>query len=119
MQMTKQIRRKMIPAVISMVLAVSLLIGCGTGQEQAGVSSVTESTAESSSIDAASEASGTDSSGENSWNEDNSAISDIYVEAIPNLSDDFIRGMDASSVLAEENSGVVYYNFEGEEQDVF
>lgn len=27
--------------------------------------------------------------------------------------------MDASSVLAEEKSGVKYYNFDGEEQDVF
>ena len=45
--------------------------------------------------------------------------SDVYVEPIPDISDDFIRGMDASSVLVEEKSGVKYYNFEGEEQDVF
>lgn len=45
--------------------------------------------------------------------------SSIYVEPIENISDDFIRGMDASSILSEEASGVVYYNFEGEEQDVF
>jgi arabinogalactan endo-1,4-beta-galactosidase len=45
--------------------------------------------------------------------------SEVYVEAIPDISDDFIRGMDASSVLVEENSGVKYYNFDGEEQDVF
>ena len=45
--------------------------------------------------------------------------SEIYVEPIPDISDDFIRGMDASSVLVEENSGVTYYNEEGEEQDVF
>ncbi|MFU0826575.1 MAG: Arabinogalactan endo-beta-1,4-galactanase [Lachnoclostridium sp.] len=44
---------------------------------------------------------------------------DIYVEAIPDISDDFIRGMDTSSVLALENSGITYYNFEGKEQDVF
>lgn len=44
---------------------------------------------------------------------------EVYVEAVPNLSDDFIKGMDASSVLVEENSGVKYYNFDGEEQDVF
>ena len=44
---------------------------------------------------------------------------DIYVEPIPDISDDFIRGMDASAVLAEENSGVKYYNYDGEEQDVF
>lgn len=45
--------------------------------------------------------------------------SDVYVEPIPDISDDFIRGMDASSVLVEEKSGVKYYNFDGEEQDVF
>ena len=44
---------------------------------------------------------------------------DIYVEPVANISDDFIRGMDASAVLAIENSGVTYYNYEGEEQDVF
>ncbi|MGN0341925.1 MAG: arabinogalactan endo-beta-1,4-galactanase [Roseburia sp.] len=45
--------------------------------------------------------------------------SSINVEAIPDISDDFIRGMDASSVLSLENSGVTYYNYEGDEQDVF
>lgn len=45
--------------------------------------------------------------------------SDIYIEPIPDISDDFIRGMDASAVLVNENSGAVYYNYEGEEQDVF
>lgn len=45
--------------------------------------------------------------------------SSVYVEAIPGISDDFYRGMDASAVLALENSGVKYYNFDGEEQDVF
>ena len=44
---------------------------------------------------------------------------EIKIEAIPNISDDFIRGMDASSVLVLENSGVTFYNYEGEEQDVF
>lgn len=43
----------------------------------------------------------------------------IFVAPIPDISDDFIRGMDASSVLAEEKSGVRYYNEAGEEQDVF
>lgn len=45
--------------------------------------------------------------------------SDIYVKKVQNLPDDFIMGMDASSVLVEEASGVKYYNFDGEEQDVF
>ena len=33
--------------------------------------------------------------------------------------EDFIKGMDVSSVLAEEASGVVYYNKNGEKQDLF
>ena len=43
----------------------------------------------------------------------------LFVKAIPDLPKDFILGMDASSVIAEEESGVKYYNFAGEEQDVF
>ena len=43
----------------------------------------------------------------------------VYVKKIDNLPEDFIFGMDASSVLAEEASGVKYYNFQGQEQDVF
>ncbi|MCM1537979.1 MAG: glycosyl hydrolase 53 family protein [bacterium] len=45
--------------------------------------------------------------------------SEIFIAPIEDISDDFIRGMDASAVLVEENSGVKYYNYEGEEQDVF
>ncbi len=45
--------------------------------------------------------------------------SSLYVRKVEDLPDDFIMGMDASSVIAEEQSGVKYYNFAGEEQDVF
>ena len=45
--------------------------------------------------------------------------SGIFVQPIEDISDDFIRGMDASAVLAVENSGARYYGFDGEEQDVF
>ena len=45
--------------------------------------------------------------------------STIFVEPVDGISDDFYRGMDASAVLALENSGVKYYNFDGEKQDVF
>lgn len=45
--------------------------------------------------------------------------SSLYVEKVNNLPDDFIFGMDASSVLSEEASGVKYYGFDGQEQDVF
>lgn len=43
----------------------------------------------------------------------------VYVEPIENLPEDFIRGVDISSILVEENSGVVYYNEAGDEQDIF
>ncbi|MDE6749401.1 MAG: glycosyl hydrolase 53 family protein [Lachnospiraceae bacterium] len=43
----------------------------------------------------------------------------VYVDPIENLPDDFIRGVDISSIIVEENSGVVFYNEEGVEQDIF
>ena len=43
----------------------------------------------------------------------------LRVEPIPSLSEDFLFGMDVSSVLSEEESGVRYYDFEGRETDVF
>ena len=43
----------------------------------------------------------------------------LYVKAVENLPEDFILGVDLSSVIAEEQSGVRYYNFDGEEQDIF
>mgnify|MGYP002626657491 CR=1 FL=1 len=43
----------------------------------------------------------------------------LYVKKVDNLPDDFILGMDLSSVIVEENSGVKYYNFNGEERDIF
>ena len=53
--------------------------------------------------------------------EENSQVAEAssWTEPVEGLSDDFILGMDASSVMVEENSGVTYYNFAGEEQDVF
>jgi arabinogalactan endo-1,4-beta-galactosidase len=44
---------------------------------------------------------------------------DIFEVPNEGLSEDFIKGMDVSSVLAEEASGVVYYNDEGKEEDLF
>ena len=43
----------------------------------------------------------------------------LYVRKVENLPEDFIFGMDVSSVLAEEASGVKYYDFEGRETDLF
>ena len=45
--------------------------------------------------------------------------STLYVKKVENLPEDFIFGMDVSSVLAEEASGVRYYDFDGNEKDLF
>ena len=44
---------------------------------------------------------------------------DIYVQKIDGIKDDFIRGMDVSSILSEEASSVKYYDKDGKEDDVF
>ena len=43
----------------------------------------------------------------------------LYVEKVENLPADFILGMDASCVPALEASGVKYYDYDGNEADVF
>ena len=45
--------------------------------------------------------------------------SDVFVEPVAGISNDFIRGMDASAVLSVEKSGAKYYGYDGKEQDVF
>jgi len=43
----------------------------------------------------------------------------ICVDAVPNLPDNFMYGVDISSVIALENSGVKFFGFDGNEQDIF
>ena len=43
----------------------------------------------------------------------------LFVEKVENLPEDFILGMDSSQVPALEAAGVKYYDFEGNETDVF
>ncbi|QKS46422.1 glycosyl hydrolase 53 family protein [Paenibacillus cellulosilyticus] len=47
------------------------------------------------------------------------AAADIFVKKVAGLSDDFIKGVDISSILSLEASGVTFYNEAGEEQDIF
>ena len=44
---------------------------------------------------------------------------DIFVEPVEGITDDFIRGVDISTVLAQEASGVKYYDSAGNEKDLF
>ncbi len=43
----------------------------------------------------------------------------IFVDKIEGLNEQFLKGVDASSVLALEKSGVVFKNSKGKEQDIF
>ena len=76
------------------------------------VSSETYSS-EDSSIDASSESSIIQSS------EEEAQVDELYVEKVKNMSSDFIRGVDISSVIALENGGTKFYNEAGKKEDIF
>lgn len=113
---------KLVTLLVCLCLGITLLGGCADRSGENGLSTALSTGAEDST-DGLSAAlpTGPADSGDGfsvalpTGPED----SPVYVEAVPDLSDNFIRGMDASSVLVEENSGVKYYNFDAEEQDVF
>lgn len=116
--------KKIIKMVIVVCLFASLMAGCSSAKKGGNDTSSGSDTTN-----------GNSTSGDNASSSDNDASgstaefvvampqgpedSEVYVEAVPNISDDFIRGIDASSALVEEKSGGKYYNFKGEEQDLF
>ena len=55
----------------------------------------------------------------NSTNQKPVSSDTLYVEKVENLPEDFIFGMDASQVPALEAAGVTYYDYNGQEADVF
>lgn len=83
-------KKKVLSVVMLLAMCVSLLAGCGETESTYKAELPTEM-----------------------------VETDIFVTPIEGISDDFIRGMDISSVLAEEASGVKYYNEKGEEEDLF
>ena len=112
----KRIHKRLLAFCIGASLCTAALSGCGAkNAETDAETSVPDQTQISTEAETTTE---TEVSTE-TQDSDKTENIDIYVEPIANISDDFIRGMDASSVLVEEKSGVTYYNYEGEEQDVF
>ncbi len=83
-------KRKILSALAAALAAVLLLPGCGSGAAPAQ---------KTERIDMSSQT--------------------LYVKKVENLPEDFILGMDVSSVLAEERSGVKYCDFDGTERDLF
>lgn len=121
----RQSRKKLLALCISASLCSAALAGCGTGNTETAAES--QKTTETQVTAEKAETTETQTTEETETEMEVTTFplpegpeeSEVYVEPIENISDDFIRGMDASAVLAEENSGVTYYNYEGEEQDVF
>lgn len=118
----KRLHKKITALCLSLSLCAAVLAGCGAPKQvstetQAEVSTQAPAPAETQ------EAAQTETTQEILAQVEETAgkmpEGEIYIEPVEGISDDFIRGMDASSVLVEENSGVKYYNFDGEEQDVF
>lgn len=114
-----QSRIKLMAFCISVILYSTVLSGCGASSTEPDTETLVSTQTESDTETQAFTQKESDIEVVTFPLPDGPEESDIYVEPIENISDDFIRGMDASSVLVLENSGVTYYNYEGEEQDVF
>lgn len=118
----KRAHTKLWACCISAGLVAAALTGCGAGDTEPVAGTQTETQTQESTEaaePAQTEAAESDTEAAAEAPADSGESGAIYVEPIEGISDDFIRGMDASSVLVEEKSGVKYYNFAGEEQDVF
>ena len=102
---------KMGKVLSCVIIAALLVVGCSNAGEPTGKQSSTLE--ESAQILSSEEENSSIDSSENTESETD------WKTAIKDLPDNFILGMDASSVLVEENSGVKYYGFDGQEQDVF
>lgn len=95
----------------ALLLAISMLLGifagcADTGEEKKDDSENTIQVTEVSDIP--------------DYKNSEAMDSDIYVKKIENLSDDFLMGVDISSLIALEEAGAKFYNWDGtEEQDIF
>jgi len=82
-------KKRILSIVLLVAMAVSLLSGCGGNNYEVELPTQLVENAE------------------------------IFVNPVEGISDDFIKGMDISSILSLEDSGVKFYNEAGEEQDIF
>lgn len=115
-------KRRIASWLLASVMAIGMLSGCG-GAAETGDGSAAENqvTAENSGA-ADTEAPGGQAKEQGEYVPELPTASeeaDIFVEPVSGLSDNFIMGMDVSSVIAEEESGVVYYDEDGSEADLF
>ncbi len=118
-------RKKLVVICLSVGLCLGAMCGCGGGKtasnEAASNEAVSDEAASNAEAPNAESAQRAEPIGEITTFPlpKASEEAEIFVAPIPDIADDFIRGMDASAVLAEEKSGVKYYGYDGQEQDVF
>ncbi len=111
----KRNSKRLVAVMLSVGLCAGVLAGCGaksgaTAEASTEAGTGTQAETEQEAIRT------TEEPGETEVEE---AWSDVFVEPVAGISDDFIRGMDASAVLSVEKSGARYYGYDGKEQDVF
>ena len=97
---------KLLALCLSVSLSAAALTGCGAdnADSTAPVTETEQEAQETEETEAAQEPKETADIEVTSFPlPDGPEESEIYVEPIADISDDFIRGMDASSVLVEEN----------------
>ncbi len=102
--------------ICSVGIAAMILGGCGKSSSVEPTEAASEDTVEVAAETATSEINEETAKEAGAVTEETST-EELWKTKIEGISDDFIFGMDASSLLAEENSGVKYYDFEGNEQD--
>lgn len=115
----RKILKKTMAFCISLSLCASAMTGCGAENTVTDTEVQTTGEAQTVAEEQTVEAEQTAAQAEADKAENTAESDAIYIEPVANLAEDFICGMDASAVLVNENSGVKYYNFAGEEQDVF
>ena len=101
-----------LPLVMLLALTMSALAAC----DNKGETSSSEKTSESST--SSSEAISLPDVPEITRTYEKIPSDTLYTKKVEDITDDFIVGMDVSSVIAEENSGVKYYDFDGQEKDL-
>lgn len=101
--------------ICSIGMTAMILGGCGKSGSTEPVEAVSEATSEE--IVGTSAQDTTQEAKEETAKQTEAETEEVWKTPIEGISDDFIFGMDASSLLAEENSGVKYYDFDGNEQD--
>ena len=107
----KRNSKRLVAALLSAGLCAGALSGCGA-KSAATAEAGTEAQPETEHEVTRTTEEPAEAEAEEEW-------SDVFVEPVAGISDDFIRGMDASAVLSVEKSGAKYYGYDGKEQDVF